>query len=354
VRGEADLVEEVARVASLSKLASAPLERPEEGVAAPALTPMQRRVRRARRALAAQGLDECVTYSFCDARAAALFGGGGAEMALENPISSELSHMRPSALPNLVAAAARNQARGAQEIALFELGPAFHGPEPGAQRAEAAGLRAGFAAPREWTGARRDWDVWDARADAEAALAACGVDVSRLTVAREAPDWLHPGRAGALKLGPQRTLASFGELHPRVAEALDLRGRAVAFQVWLEAAPAAKTRGSARPALRASDLQAVERDFAFVIDAGVEAATALAAARAADRALIAEARVFDLFDGPEAEAALGPGRKSLALTVRLQPTRATLTEAEIEAVASRVVERVEAATGGRLRSTGSH
>ncbi len=349
IRGEADLVEEIARVESLSKLRAQPLPRGAQGPLPPALTPMQRRMRATRRALAGNGLHECVTYSFTAGAAAALFGGGSDTLALENPISSDLSHMRPSALPNLLAAAARNQARGADGVALFEVGPGFHGAEPGAQTEQACGMRAGFTAPRDWTGARRPVDLWDARADAEAALAACGVALDKLTVAREAPGWMHPGRSAALKLGPRTTLAVFGELHPRALAALDVRGPAVAFLVDLDAAPFPRARGAARPALQASDLQAVERDFAFVVDARVEAAMLLRAARGADKKLIAAAEAFDLFDGARAEAQLGAGRKSVALFVRLQPTERTLTEEEIDAVGARIVTAVEKATGGALR-----
>jgi phenylalanyl-tRNA synthetase beta chain len=349
VRGEADLVEEIARVASLTKLKAVPLDRGGQGALGPSLTPAQRRLRALRRRLAAEGLNECVTYSFVSEAQARLFGGGGPEMALDNPISADLSHMRPSALPALCAAAARNQARGAGEIALFELGPAFDGPEPGQQREAAAILRVGHTAPREWSGARRPVDLWDARADAEAALAACGVAPDRLTVAREAPGWLHPGRSAALKLG-RETLAVFGELHPKVAAAMDLRGAAVAALAFPEAAPAAKARGATRAALSVSAFQAVERDFAFVVDARVEAAALLRAAKAADRKLIAAADAFDVFDGPRASAALGAGRKSVALWVRLEPADRTLTEEEIAAVSARVVEAVAKATGGTLRA----
>jgi phenylalanyl-tRNA synthetase beta chain len=344
IHGEADLVEEVARVASLSRLEAAPLP----PAATPALSPSLRRSSAVRRALAAAGLAECVTYSFVSAKEAALLGGGGAAMALDNPLSAELSHMRPSPLPALLAAAARNQARGAGEVALFEVGPAFDGPEPGEQRAVAAGLRAGATAAREWSKARRPVDLWDARADAEAALAACGVAVDRLRVVRDAPGWLHPGRSASLKLG-QATLAVFGELHPRTLEAMDVRGPAVAFEASLDAIPTQKARGAARAALRASDLQAVERDFAFVVGADVEAQALLAAARAVDRALIVAAQVFDVFDGPRAEAQFGPGVKSVAFWVRLHPSDATLTDARIEEVSARIIAAVEAATGGALR-----
>ena len=348
VRGEADLVEEIARVASLSKIEGKPLTRPP-GVARPILTPMQRREGQVRRRIAALGYNECVTYSFIDRAAAELFGGAGEAVRLDNPISSEMSHMRPDLLPGLLRAAARNQARGFHDLALFEVGQAFPGGEPGEQALLAAGVRTGASAARDPYGTRRPVDLHDARADAEAALAAAGAPAS-LTIRRTAPGWFHPGRSGVLSLGPKTVLAAFGELHPRVLAALDVRGPAVAFSVTLEAVPFPKARGATRPPLVASDLQPVERDFAFVLDARVEAEAVLRAARAADKALIDQVSVFDVFAGAKAEAQMGAGKKSMAIAVRLQPTGRTLTEAEIEAVSAKVVASVVKATGGSLRA----
>ncbi len=348
VHGEADLVEEIARVASLSKLEGRPLTRPA-GVARPILTPMQRREGQARRRIAALGYNECVTYSFIDNAAAALFGGGSDAVRLENPISSEMSHMRPDLLPGLLRAAARNQARGFHDLALFEVGQAFPGGEPGEQALLAAGLRTGASAARDPYGSRRPVDLHDARADAEAALAAIGAPAA-LMIQRTAPGWFHPGRSGVLSLGPKTVLAAFGELHPRVLAALDVKGPAVAFTVRLEAVPFPKARTTTRPPLVASDLQPVERDFAFVLDADVEAEAVLRAARAADKALIEQVAVFDVFAGPKAEAQMGAGKKSMAIAVRLQPTERTLTDAEIEAVSAKVVASVARATGGALRA----
>ncbi len=348
VHGEADLVEEIARVASLSKLEGKPLTRPA-GVARPILTPMQRREGQARRRIASLGYNECVTYSFIDRAAAELFGGGGEAVRLENPISSEMSHMRPDLLPGLLRAAARNQARGFPDLALFEVGPAFPGGEPGEQALCAAGLRTGASTARDAYGSRRPVDLHDARADAEAALAAIGAPAT-LMVQRTAPGWFHPGRSGVLSLGPKTVLAVFGELHPRVLDALDVRGPAVAFTLALEALPFPKVRAATRPPLVASDLPPVERDFAFVLDERVEAETVLKAARAADKALIERVTVFDVFAGAKAEAQMGAGKKSMAIAVRLQPTDRTLTEAEIEAVSAKVVASVAKATGGALRA----
>jgi phenylalanyl-tRNA synthetase beta chain len=348
VQGEADLVEEVARVASLSKLCGRPLSRPVPGVPRPVLTPMQRREGTARRTLAALGYNECVTYSFIGAAAAALFGGGSEAVRIENPISSEMTHLRPDLLPGLLAAAARNQARGQADLRLFEVGPVFRGGEPGEEALQAAALLVGAVAPRDPHGSRRPADVFDAKADAEAVLAAIGAPAKRM-IRREAPAWFHPGRSGVIALGPKLGLAAFGELHPRVLRAMDVKGPAVALTLHLDALPFPKARSATRPALVLPDLQPVERDFAFVLDARVEAAAVVAAAMGADKALIERVEVFDEFAGPQAEAQVGPGRKSLAITVRLQPRERTLTEAEIEAVAARVVEKVRAATGGTLR-----
>jgi len=344
VQGEADLVEEVARVASLTKLVGKPLPRSQLGVPTGILTPLQKREAAARRSCAALGYNECVTYSFIDKASAALFGGGDDSTALENPISSEMSHMRPALLPGLLQAAARNQARGFADLALFEIGPAFHGGEPGDQHLLATGLLVGQAGPRDPHGSRRPVDIYDAKADCEAVLAAIGAP-ARAQILRGAPGWWHPGRHGMICLGPKKVLAVFGELHPKVLRAMDVKGPAMAFTIWLEEPPFPRKTGATRDALGVSDFQAVERDFAFVLDARVEALNVVNAAAGADKALIEEVRVFDEFIG----GSLGAGRKSLAITVRLQPVDRTLTEDEIEAVSRRIVEKVEKATGGTLR-----
>ncbi|MCA8884364.1 MAG: phenylalanine--tRNA ligase subunit beta, partial [Rhodobacteraceae bacterium] len=285
VMGEADLVEEVARIASLTKLEGRPLARSRTGVPRPILTPMQRRESAARRAAAARGYHECVTYSFIDRASAELFGGGADATMLANPISSEMSHMRPSLLPGLLQAAARNQARGFMDLALFEAGPVFHGGEPEEQEAMIAGVLVGQTAPREVGADRRPVDVFDAKADAEAILAAIGAP-AKAQILRGMNGWWHPGRSGKICLGPKKVLAGFGELHPRVLDAMGAKGPAVAFAVHLASVPFPKARSTTRPALVLNDLQAVERDFAFVVDAGVEALSLINAAAGADKALI--------------------------------------------------------------------
>lgn len=344
VQGEADLVEEVARIASLTKLEGKPLPRVQDGVPKPILTPMQVRISTGRRTAAALGYNECITYSFIDQQAAALFGGGTDETRLENPISNDMSHMRPDLLPALLRAAARNQARGFADLALFEVGTAFHGGKPGEQHQAIAGVLIGRTGPKDVHGASRAVDVYDAKADAEAILAAIGAP-AKVQIMRGGPDWFHPGRHGRICLGPKKTLGIFGELHPKVLQEMDIKGPAVAFVIYPEEIPLPKNTSASRPALHASELQAVERDFAFVVDASVEALTLVNAAAGADKALIEEVRVFDEFIG----GSLGEGKKSLAITVRLQPVDATLTEKDIEAVSDKIVQKVVKATGGELR-----
>ena len=347
ILGEADLVEEVARIASLTKLEGKPLRRSQAGVPKPILTPLQQREKAARRTLAALGYNECVTYSFIDEQAATLFGGGSDAVRVDNPISSEMTHLRPDLLPGLLRAAARNQARGFADLALCEIGPAFHGGEPGEQHLQATGLLVGHSAPRDPYGSRRPVDVFDAKADAEAILAALGAP-TRMQITRKVAAWWHPGRSGLIGLGPN-ALATFGEVHPRILSALGVKGPAVAFTILVANIPLPKVKTPTRPALAISDLQAVERDFAFVVDKGVEALTAINAAQGADKALIESVRLFDQFTGEKAEAQMGAGKKSIALTVRLQPVEKTLTEAEIEAVSAKIIEKVTKATGGSLR-----
>lgn len=344
VQGEADLVEEVARIASLTKLEGRPLPRLSTGVPRPVLSPKQRRLIAARRVCAALGYNECVSYSFIDQASAALFGGGTDETRLENPISGDMSHMRPALLPGLLQAAARNQARGFADMGLFEVGAAFHGGEPGEQHTLISGLLVGRTSPKDVHGASRAVDVFDVKADAEAALAAMGAP-AKVQILRGARDWWHPGRHGMICLGPKKVLGIFGEVHPRILSAMDVKGPAMAFTLWPDEIPMSRKSGATRPALQISDLQAVERDFAFVVDAEVEALTLVNAAIGADKALISDARVFDEFIG----GALGEGKKSLALTVRMQPRETTLKDKDIEAIGAKVIEKVTKATGGALR-----
>ena len=344
VQGEADLVEEVARMASLSNLVPVPMPRAHAGVPEPVLTPMQNRLRMARRTTAALGYNECVTYSFIDQKAAELFGGGTDATMLANPISSEMSHMRPALLPGLLQAAARNQARGQNNLALFEAGDAFHGGEPGEQHTQVTGILVGKTGPKDVHGTSRDVDIYDAKADAEAILSAMGAP-AKVQILRGAGDAWHPGRHGMICLGPKKVLGIFGEIHPKILKALDVKGPVVGFTLFPNEIPLPKKATVNRGAATLPDLQAVERDFAFVMDSTVDALTAVNAAAGADKALIEDVRIFDEFIGGN----LGEGQKSLAMTVRLQPVDATLKEADIEAVSAKIIDKVAKATGGTLR-----
>jgi phenylalanyl-tRNA synthetase beta chain len=344
VEGEADLVEEVLRIHGYERIPAVSLPR-SSPIPEHATTPAQRRAVHARRLLAERGLMEAATFSFMRLDWAKLFGGGDPALTLANPISADLDQMRPSLLPNLLAAAGRNAARGFADLALFEVGPRYEGDRPEDQRLTAGGLRAGAMTPRHWAVASRPADVFDAKADALALLTALGTPVENLQTTTDAPAWFHPGRSGVLRLGPT-VLAQFGELHPRVLRALDVKGPAAGFEVDLDrvAQPRSKP-GTARPLLKASPFQPIERDFAFVVAGDTPAEKLVRAARSADKALIANVSVFDQFAGP----AIGAGKKSIAIAVVLQPTDHTLSETEIEAVAAKIVAAVNKATGGVLR-----
>jgi phenylalanyl-tRNA synthetase beta chain len=327
---------------------STPMPR-TSGVARPVLTEAQKRQRLTRRVLAARGFVEAVTWSFIPPVEARLFGGGAPEVTLSNPISTELAAMRPSLLPGLVTAAQRNRDRGFADGALFELGQAYGGAQAEDQFVAAAGVRFGHSAlagsGRHWSGEAEAADVFAAKADAVSALAALGLDPASLTVTREAPAWFHPGRSGVLKLGPKVTLGVFGELHPETLAKLGADAPLGVFELDLDAIPPAKRKGVTKPALDASDLQPLRRDFAFLLNADVAAGDVVRAAASADRALIADVGVFDVFVGQ----GVPEGKKSLAIEVTLQPKEKTLTDAEIEAVAAKIVTAVTKATGGELR-----
>lgn len=346
IDGEADLVEEIARLHGFDAIPAEPLP-PLRAVPLPALNLAQRRIRVARRALAARGLVEAVTYSFIKRSEAELFGGGQEQLLLLNPISADMDAMRPSILPGLIAAAKRNMDRGFADVALCEVGPQYHDVGVDGQMLVASGIRRGQTGPRHWRDKPRAVDAYDAKADAMAALSAAGVVVEQLMVMDGAPAWYHPGRSGTLRLGPKTVLATFGELHPRILQAMDIRGPLVGFEVFLDRLPQPRAKGAGRtkPALKLSELQAVERDFAFIVDKSVAADTLIKAVRGADKALITKVSVFDVFSG----TGIPEGKTSLALTVRLEPQQQTLTDAEIEAVTRKIVAAAEKACGAVLR-----
>ncbi len=345
VHGETDLVEEIARINGFDKLPATPLPRlqPVTGVA---VNLPQNRVRWAKRLLAARGMMEAVTWSFISTRMAELFGGGAPELVLANPISTELSVMRPSLLPNLLGAAKRNADRGQADISLFEVGPQYAGDAPQDQSTAASGVRCQQNQPRHWTHTERGFDLFDVKADALAVLEQLGAPIDKLRVTADAPNWYHPGRSGVIRLGPKNALANFGEVHPAILDALDMRGPVMAFEIVLDAIPLPKARsGASRAPLRSSDLQPVIRDFAFITGVAVTADQVLRAAAGAAPDLITDVSLFDVYEGDRVAA----GRKSLAISVTLQPREKTLTDKEIDAVADAIIAAVKKATGGELR-----
>ncbi|QRE72901.1 phenylalanine--tRNA ligase subunit beta [Methylobacterium aquaticum] len=350
VEGKADLVEEIIRIAGLDRIEPKPLPRIDATVIRPVLTVMQKRTRQAKREFAARGLVEAVTWSFIAHDDATLFGGGKPELALANPIAADLSDMRPSLVPGLARAAQRNADRGYGDVALFEVGQCFSSDQPEGQTTKATALRRGSArhggAGRHWDGAARPVDAFEAKADALALLASLGVPTGGLQIVAGGPDWLHPGRSGTLQFGPRNPVGVFGELHPRVLKALDVKGPVVVCEITLDALPLPKYRPTKmKPAAHLPDFQPLTRDFAFVVSRKVAAGDILKAAQAAERTLVTAIEVFDVYEG----AGIGEDQKSVAVAVRLQPTDRTLTDAEIEAVSQKIVAEVTRKTGATLR-----
>jgi phenylalanyl-tRNA synthetase beta chain len=343
VHGPADLVEEVVRIYGLDKVPSIPMSRPH-AVAKSVLTPEQKRRRLVRRTLAARGFGETISYSFIARAQATLFGGGDDARQLENPIAADLDALRPSALPSLLAAASRNLARGAADFQLSEVGAQFESGMPGAQTNVAAGIRVG-SGMRTWAKSTHAADAFDAKADMLALLEAAMGAPMTAPIKPGAPAWYHPGRSGTLALG-QKVLGTFGELHPAILAEFDIKTPVAAFEVFLDAIPEPKQKGKARTAFAPSPYPAVERDFAFVVDAKVPAEDVVKAARNVERLLIERVDMFDVYEGK----GVPDGKKSLAIAVRLQPRDKTLTDAEIDAIAQKIVAAVAKATGGTLRT----
>jgi phenylalanyl-tRNA synthetase beta chain len=350
VEGKADIVEEVVRIVGVDQVPLLPFDRsdaPRKAV----LTPIQNRTRKAKRALAARNLAEAVTWSFISKPDAELFGGGQSELALANPIASDLSDMRPSLIPGLVAAIQRNADRGMFDTGLFEVGQIFKGDQPDDQFIAAAGLRHGLSdssgTGRFWSNGASEADAFGAKADALATLAAAGAPMQALQIVPGGPAWFHPGRSGTIQIGPQNVLGHFGELHPRALEALKADGPIVGFEVILDRIPEPKAKPTrAKPALDLSAFQPVSRDFAFIVDNGVKAGDLVRAAQNVDKKLITSVTVFDVYECKGIE----PGKKSIAIAVTIQPREKTMTDAEIEALAGKIVAEVGKRTGGTLRA----
>ena len=349
VHGKADIVEEIVRIVDVDQVPMTPFERGDVA-RKPVLTPIQQRTRRAKRALAARGMMEAVTWSFVSKPQAELFGGGRAELALANPIAADLSDMRPSLIPGLVAAAQANADRGFADVALFEVGQIFKGDKPEDQFIAASGVRRALAssqgAGRFWSGSS-SVNALDAKADALAVLAAAGAPRQGLQIVTGGASWLHPGRSGTIQIGPQNILGYFGELHPRVLEALKADGPLVGFEIILDRIPDAKAKPTrAKPLLELSAFQPVSRDFAFIVDRKVAAGDIVRSAQGIDKKLITSVTVFDVYEGK----GIDDGKKSIAIAVTLQPREKTLTDQEIDAVAAKIVAEVTKKTGGVLRA----
>jgi phenylalanyl-tRNA synthetase beta chain len=349
VEGKADIVEEVVRIIGVDRVPFTPFDR-GPAPRKPVLTPIQQRTRKGKRALATRGMVEAVTWSFISKPQAELFGGGKPELALANPIASDLSDMRPSLIPGLIAAAQKNADRGLGDGALFEIGQVFRGDKPEDQVTAASGVRRALAKAsgigRHWSSPAAEVDAFDVKGDALAVLTAAGAPAQAMQVVPGAPAWFHPGRSGTIQIGPQNVLGYFGELHPRALEALDAEGPLAAFEVILDKIPEPKAKATrAKPALELSPFQPVERDFAFVVDRTVKAADILRATQSVDRKLISNVTVFDVYEGQ----GIDPGKKSIAIAVTLQPREKTMTDQEIDAIAAKIVAEVGKRAGGVLR-----
>jgi len=353
VDGKADLVEEIMRIHGVDNIKPQPLSS-HAAVNGKILTVLQIRTRSAKRALAARGMLEAVTWSFIAEDQAKLFGGGSNALKLANPIASDMSDMRPSLLPGLLSAAQRNADKGYGDVAIFEVSGTYENDTPEGQRRVAGGIRRGTAtlagAGRMWSNAAKGGgkpvDVFDAKADALAVIEACGLPMSNIQIEHGGPAWYHPGRSGTIKMGPKVVLGYFGEFHPKTLEALDVSGALAGFEVYIDAMPEPKKKATrTKPALELSPFQAVKRDFAFVVDKTVEAGAIVRAAVGADRKLVTGVNVFDIFEG----ASLGEGKKSIAIEVQIQPAERTLTDEDFEALTQKIVANVTKATGGVLR-----
>ena len=343
--GKADIVEEIIRVIGYDQIEAISV-RSDNAIADGAETPQITSVRLSRNALAARGLNECITWSFMPRSIAGHFGSNDNALTLTNPISADLDQMRPSILGNLIAAASNNADKGNGDVKLFEVGPVFPSSKPDGQRTIATGVRFGSVGPRHWDGAStsRKNDIYDAKADAVAALEAAGASTATLQTAREASDYFHPGRSGVLKMG-NKALAQFGEIHPAILADMGIKGNVVGFEVFLNEIPQKKNKGPSRPLLQASQFQPLFRDFAFIVDENVEVESITRAAKGAERNLITDISVFDVYQGKGVE----DGKKSIAINVVIQPIKATLTDAEIEGIAKKIIEAVASKTGAVLR-----
>jgi phenylalanyl-tRNA synthetase beta chain len=333
IDGPADLVEEVVRIVGIDNIPSTPLPR-AEGVATPTATPMQKLERKMRRSAAARGLNEAINWSFLPEKEAAAFGGG--EWTLANPISEDMKVMRPSLLPGLLSAAQRNIDRGASSVRLFELGRRYFKAADGSsdERLTLGLLLVGDKTPRGWaSGKAAKFDAYDAKAEVLALLSAAGVATDSLMVMGEAGAHYHPGQSATLRMGPKNILASFGALHPATAKTFDLDGAVMAAEIYLDAIPLKKASGFMRPAYTPPALQAVTRDFAFLVAADLPSSDLVRAIKGSDKDNIIAVRLFDQFVGQ----GVPEGQKSLAVEVTMQPGEKSYDEAELKAISERII-----------------
>ena len=342
IEQQADIAEEILRIYGYDRVPDVAMPKLAE-VSPAALRPAQSRERLIRRTLAGRALHETHSWAFMAEPLARHFGYNHDGLALVNPISSDLSVMRPSLLPNLIQAATRNLARGFDSVNLFEVGPQFRHAKPDGQDMVACAVRVGASTRKQWMQDKRIYDCFDAKADAFAVLESCGMDPEKLQLSTQVPSYYHPGRSGAVMLGPKTVLAYFGEIHPSTLRLLDSDDTVVACEVMIGNIP--QTKQKAKGALAASDYQATDRDFAFVMDADKPVEDLLKAVRNAEKALVSHVRLFDVYQGKGVEE----GKKSVAITVRLQAADRTLTEADIESVSTKVTQAA-AKTGALLRA----
>ncbi len=349
IDGKADLVEEILRLNGYDAIEAVPLSRPREARRS-SLPESMKRAMSVRHTLSARGLFETITWSFMDNRKADYFGANDYQnkksLTLVNPISSELDHMRPSILPNLIDAAQKNADKGIPDAALFEIGQIFRSTEAEGQIMTASGLRSGFAVPRHWGATPRQTDVYDAKADALCVIEASGMNPDSLQITRDAPAWYHPGRSGALRLGTN-VVAYFGEIHPDVMNKMKADGPMAGFEVFINAIPYPKKKNTtAKKLLQLSAFQPVSRDFAFIVDEKLDTEKLVRAIKGADKALVTHVDIFDVYQGKGVE----PGKKSVALGVIIQPVEKTLTDQEINALSAKIIEAATKQAGASLRS----
>ena len=343
IEGEHDLVEEVVRMIGLDSIPAESL--PHGKFPKQVLSPAQRRVVTLKHELASRGMYETVTWSFTDSNLAKDFRKGREPVLLFNPIAADLDEMRPSVLPNLLLAVKNNTARGYGNVALFEVGPEFYGRKPGEQNQVAAGVRCGMTAKKDWNGSARAYDVFDAKADALAAIAAANGPFENAQITLDAPAYYHPGRSGTLRLG-KNVLAYFGEIHPGVLKKFGIKQRVMAFEVILSNIPLPRSSNDkAKKKLELSAFQPVDKDLAFVVDKTVPAVNLMTAAKTADREFIADVRVFDVYEGEN----LPEGKKSIALALTFQPKDKTFTDQDIENLMNKVIQEMKKKCNAELR-----